>query len=250
MKQKKSQNPFNQFTGLYPLSKTLRFELRPIGKTKENIISAGILEEDNHRAESYKEVKKIIDEYHKGFIERVLKNLDLDKGALQAFYECYKKSTKEEKREEALQEIGNNLRAQISNAFKKDPKYSTLTSKDLINKELPSIATTEEERILLEEFHGFSTCFVGFHQNRENMYSKEEKATSIAYRLINENLPKFIDNIRSFENKTGKTKSTKPQNEKYRINNPQQQNEKYKGGAKNTRHLLFFTPYRWYPRYG
>lgn len=199
MKQKKTQNPFNQFTGLYPLSKTLRFELRPIGKTKENITSAGILEEDNHRAESYKEVKKIIDEYHKEFIERVLKNLDLDKRALQAFYECYKKSTKEEKREEALQEIGNNLRTQISNAFKKDPKYSTLTSKDLINKELPSIATTEEERILLEEFHGFSTYFVGFHQNRENMYSKEEKATSIAYRLINENLPKFIDNIRSFE---------------------------------------------------
>lgn len=125
MKQKKTQNPFNQFTGLYPLSKTLRFELRPIGKTKENITSAGILEEDNHRAESYKEVKKIIDEYHKEFIERVLKNLDLDKRALQAFYECYKKSTKEEKREEALQEIGNNLRTQISNAFKKDPKYST-----------------------------------------------------------------------------------------------------------------------------
>ncbi len=40
--------------------------------------------------------------------------------------------------------------------------------------------------------------------------------------------------------KTGKTKSTKLQNEKYRINNPKQQNEKYEGGAKNTRHLLFY----------
>jgi len=200
MKQKKTQNPFNQFTGLYPLSKTLRFELRPYNeKTKNNIISAGILAEDNHRAESYKEVKKIIDEYHKAFIERVLKDLVLEEKPLQAFYECYKKSSKEEKREEALQEIGNNLRTQISNAFKKDPKYSSLAGKDLINKELPRIATTEEERTLLEEFHGFSTYFVGFHQNRENMYSKEEKATSIAYRLINENLPKFIDNIRSFQ---------------------------------------------------
>ena len=93
MKQKKTQNPFNQFIGLYPLSKTLRFELRPIGKTKENIISAGILEEDNHRAESYKEVKKIIDEYHKAFIERVLKDLVLEEKPLQAFYECYKKSS-------------------------------------------------------------------------------------------------------------------------------------------------------------
>ena len=42
-------------------------------------------------------------------------------------------------------------------------------------------------------------------------------------------------------NKTGKTKSTKLQNEKYRINKSQQQNEKYKGGAKKTRHLLFYT---------
>ena len=39
--------------------------------------------------------------------------------------------------------------------------------------------------------------------------------------------------------KTGKTKSTGLQNEKYRINNPKHQNEKYKGGAKNARHLLF-----------
>lgn len=45
------------------------------------------------------------------------------------------------------------------------------------------------------------------------------------------------------ENKTGKTKSTISQNEKYRINKSKRQNEKYKGGAKNTRHLLFFT--RW-----
>ena len=199
MKQKKTQNLFNQFIGLYPLSKTLRFELRPIGKTRENISSAGILAEDNHRAESYKEVKKIIDEYHKAFIEGVLEDLVLDKESLQDFFDCYTNNIKKENREEALQEIGNNLRTQISNAFKKDPKYSSLAGKDLINKELASFVTTDKERILLEEFHGFSTYFVGFHQNRENMYSKEEKASSIAYRLINDNLPKFIDNIRSFQ---------------------------------------------------
>lgn len=49
------------FTNLYSLSKTLRFELRPIGKTLNNIKSTGILAEDNHRAESYKKVKIIID---------------------------------------------------------------------------------------------------------------------------------------------------------------------------------------------
>ena len=62
-------NALDQFVGLYPLSKTLRFELKPVGKTLDNIISSGLLEEDEHRADSYKKVKKLIDEYHKSFID-------------------------------------------------------------------------------------------------------------------------------------------------------------------------------------
>lgn len=31
------------------------------------------------------------------------------------------------------------------------------------------------------------------------MYTPEEKSTGIAYRLINENLPKFIDNMEAFK---------------------------------------------------
>ena len=53
------------FTNLYPVSKTLRFELQPIGKTKENIEKNGILQRDEKRAEDYKIVKGLIDEYHK-----------------------------------------------------------------------------------------------------------------------------------------------------------------------------------------
>ena len=37
------------FTNLYQLSKTLRFELKPIGKTLEHIESNGLLEQDEHR---------------------------------------------------------------------------------------------------------------------------------------------------------------------------------------------------------
>ena len=61
-----------KFCGLYSLQKTLRFELKPIGKTKENIEKNGILERDTRRAIGYKAVKKVIDEYHKDFIERML----------------------------------------------------------------------------------------------------------------------------------------------------------------------------------
>ena len=53
----------DRFTGLYPISKTLRFELKPIGKTLENIEKNGILQKDLQRAQSYKEVKNIIDNF-------------------------------------------------------------------------------------------------------------------------------------------------------------------------------------------
>lgn len=52
---------------------------------------------------------------------------------------------------------------------------------------------------IVKEFWGFTTYFVGFFDNRKNMYTAEEKSTGIAYRLINENLPKFIDNMEAFK---------------------------------------------------
>jgi CRISPR-associated protein Cpf1 len=65
------ENIFSKFTNKYSLSKTLRFELKPVGKTKQNIESAGFLESDEKMSDEYVEIKKIIDRYHKAFIERV-----------------------------------------------------------------------------------------------------------------------------------------------------------------------------------
>ena len=52
-----------QFIGKYPVSKTLRFELRPVGRTQEWIEKNGVVENDEHKAENYPQVKKLIDEY-------------------------------------------------------------------------------------------------------------------------------------------------------------------------------------------
>ena len=51
----------------------------------------------------------------------------------------------------------------------------------------------------VEDFKNFTTYFTGFHQNRENMYSEEEKSSAIVYRLVHQNLPKFVDNLNIFE---------------------------------------------------
>ena len=69
---------FENFTGLYPLSKTLRFELKPIGRTLEYIEKNGLLDRDKHRANSYVKVKKIIDRYHKQFIEDSLSDSEFE----------------------------------------------------------------------------------------------------------------------------------------------------------------------------
>ena len=52
----------------------------------------------------------------------------------------------------------------------------------------------------IDSFSGFVTYLSGFFENRKKYVFKfEEKSTAIAYRCINENLPKFLDNCKVFE---------------------------------------------------
>jgi CRISPR-associated protein Cpf1 len=123
---------FTDFTGLYSLSKTLRFELKPIGKTLENIKKAGLLEQDQHRADSYKKVKKIIDEYHKAFIEKSLSNFELkyqseDKlDSLEEYLMYYSMKRIEKTEKDKFAKIQDNLRKQIADHLKGDESYKTI----------------------------------------------------------------------------------------------------------------------------
>ena len=186
------------FTNLYSLPKTLKFELKPIGKTLEFINTNGLLAQDEHRADNYIKVKKIIDDYHKAFIENSLRNLKLEYEDIEAYYSYYIIKNREENQKKAFANIQTSLRKQIASRFK-DNNLSRLFGKELIKEDIINFVKTNDDRILIEEFKNFTTYFTGFHENRKNMYSEEEKSTSIAYRLINENLPKFIDNISTFE---------------------------------------------------
>lgn len=225
---------FDDFKRLYPLSKTLRFEAKPIGATLKNIIKSGLLEEDEHRAQSYVKVKKLIDEYHKVFIDRVLNDGCLtieNKGkqdSLEEYFESYISKSNDENANKAFKEIHGNLRSLIANKLTKDKGYANLFGKNLIesykdkddtkkiidsdliqfiNTAEPSkldSMSQDEAKKLVKEFSGFTTYFKGFHKNRKNMYTSEEKSTGIAYRLINENLPKFIDNMEAFKKSIAK----------------------------------------------
>lgn len=196
----------NDFTGLYPLSKTLRFELKPIAQTLEHIQAHGLLEKDQHRADSYVEVKKIIDRYHKALIERVLSDVRLDVDAkgnpttlLEDYYFHYMCKSKDEAQLKRFEEVQKKLRKIIADSFKKDDRFKRIDKKELITKDLVEFLTDDAEKSLVAEFANFTTYFTGFHENRKNMYSEEEQSTAMAYRLIHENLPRFIDNMMVFD---------------------------------------------------
>ena len=191
--------------GQYSLSKTLRFELKPIGKTLEHIEQKGLLTQDEQRAEEYEQMKGIIDRYHKAFITMCLRNCkikvnntDDELDSLEEYSSLLSKSKRDADDEDKLEKIKENLRKQIVNAFKSGNTYGDLFKKELIKNHLPDFVTDEEEKQVVEHFCNFTTYFTGFHDNRKNMYSDEAKSTAIAYRLIHENFPRFFDNLRSF----------------------------------------------------
>lgn len=198
-------NDLKQFTNLYPVSKTLRFELQPIGKTRENIEKNGILQRDEKRAEDYKIVKGFIDEYHKQFIKDRLWSFKLplhSEGhldSLEEYQALYEMSKRNDVQEAEFTEIKDNLRSIIAKRLTESGSaYERIFKKELIREDLIDFLESNEDKDIVRQFADFTTYFSGFHENRRNMYVAEEKSTAIAYRLIHQNLPKFMDNMKAF----------------------------------------------------
>lgn len=190
------KNIFEEYQNQYSISKTLRNELIPCGKTLEYMEKNGVISEDEERAESYKKVKKLIDEYHKEFISESLKDIEIP--SLDEYYDLYQKA-KDNDAKKKIDKLSELMRKHIVKHIKSNPKFHTLFSKELITKDMHDFLKGKDTESMLDQFSNFSTYFTGFHENRKNMYDDAEKSTAISYRIINQNLPKFIDNMKVFE---------------------------------------------------
>lgn len=187
-----------QFINRYPLTKTLRFSLIPVGETENNFNKNLLLKKDKQRAENYEKVKGYIDRFHKEYIESVLSKARIEK--VNEYANLYWKSNKDDSDIKAMESLENDMRKQISKQLTSTEIYKKrLFGKELICEDLPSFLTDKDERETVECFRSFTTYFNGFHTNRKNMYSSDEKSTAIAYRCINDNLPRFLDNVKSFQ---------------------------------------------------
>ena len=187
-----------QFINRYPLSKTLRFALIPVGETENNFNKNLLLERDKQRAENYEKVKGYIDRFHKEYIESVLSKAGIEK--VDEYANLYWKSNKDDSDAKAMESLENDMRKQISKQLTSTEIYKKrLFGKELICEDLPAFLTDENEKETVECFKNFTTYFNGFHTNRKNMYSSDGKSTAIAYRCINDNLPRLLDNVKSFQ---------------------------------------------------
>lgn len=192
---------YDNSTRLFPVQKTLRFEARPVGSTWKNLSGSGLLESDGYRAEQYKTMKSMIDDYHRHFIEESLSNVNLDWAPLaESFRE--KKTKGDDQANKTLDVQLDKYRKTMLGCFKADVRFEHLFDEKLFSKLMKPVVESEgtpEEREAFEAFKRFAGYFTGFHESRRNIYAPEKKSTSAISRIIDDNFPKFLENSEKYE---------------------------------------------------
>ncbi|MFA6375797.1 MAG: type V CRISPR-associated protein Cas12a/Cpf1 [Candidatus Paceibacterota bacterium] len=210
----------------------MRFELKPIGKTQELIEANKVLEKDKLIDDNYHKIKYYLDLLHKKFIKEALSDISFD---LKDYYKASQVLDKKDKKTRDTLRIEENKLRDIlavkydlkANEWKEKYKANfdlkkegieILFEKDNLNilkaeflvkptndSSAPDIEylepLTAEKVNLFDSFKGFTTYFSGFNQTRRNFYSKDDSTTAVANRVVNENLRRFCENIKLFEDK-------------------------------------------------
>ena len=214
----------DDFTGIYRLSKTLKFELRPLPATKAALDKTdNILKKDLSRSQVYPDLKNLLDDYYRDYLEKTLTQFSLDCALLKDAYIAYEQQNTKE-----YEKLCDKLRKSFGVAFSNKGDFLLDQYKDLVSlteqvtEEIFENGKVKKKKILheskllkwikekydankvneychaVETFDKFTTCLGGYKETRDNMFSTEEKASSIAYRVINQNMSFFFSNIKIF----------------------------------------------------
>ena len=227
---------FDQFTNKYSLSKTLQFELKPVGKTEEMLKENGVFKKDEIIQKKYEQTKSFIDQMHREFVSKALKGAQLS--GLKNYWsalEDWQKDKKDKNLQKKLEKNEKELREQIVSLFDVQAKkwhgeysgtkkstieilrekdvFTAILKKKYGEKEGSFVLDENEDFVLDKEgnkisiFDGWKN-FVGyfdkFFKTRENFYKADGTETAIATRAIDQNLKRFCDNIKTFNKLKGK----------------------------------------------
>ena len=219
-------NNFKDFTNLYELSKTLRFELRPIWWTKELIQKNNIIQLDKKKRENYEKVKPYFNKIHLEFINFSLKNPNfnfsefkekyinwikekknkdlmkekekIDKILLEKIWKLFESSVKDFLKEnnflEKIEEKDQNI-----NFLYKEEIFEILQEKYGSELETQIIGKDGEIKSIFNWWKGWLWYFNKFFNTRENFYKVDWTSTAIATRIIKDNLQIFLENTVVFD---------------------------------------------------
>lgn len=187
---------FDDFTGVFSKSLTLKFGLIPDIRTDKFLKEYWDRLQDENRNLAYPIVKRVLDREYQKLITRVLSEMEresiLDWTELAALLNG--KNVVEQKKLEKIQE---KLRKDISDKFTHDEAYSMLFGEKPFGPKgyLTTQILSKEEREAVNLFDRFSTFFSNYYENRKNYFSSENKSTAVANRIVNENFPKHVNNV-------------------------------------------------------
>ena len=203
-KAKSSNSSFNEFQNIYPVSKTLGFRLVPDPSTLEFIKKNDFIPSANTLNEDYTILKGAADRIHRRFIEDTLTKLRLPYPILQEYLDATQQEDKE-KREKLLSETTKKLKDIISKAFKearyddKDSFLSALAGEKLLKNLLPEEVNNDAEKEALARLRRYTTYMRPYFEARARLYSDDSKGHTIPNRIIDDNLPIVLANIKAFE---------------------------------------------------
>lgn len=232
-----TKKTFKDFTNLYEVTKTLRFELKPIGETSKMLEDNKVFEKDEFIQKKYVETKKYFDRLHREFVKEALQNIELlNLEEYSRALKNVKKITREtlSKNKKNLEAILENqekrLRKEVIILFNKTAsfwaieKYSGLKNEDIkileeeavFSKVLKERYGNEEESFLrdekkdfildkignkisiFDEWKGFTGYFEKFFETRMNFYKDDGTSTALATRIVDQNLRRFYENLEIF----------------------------------------------------
>ena len=209
---------WDDFTNLYKVTKTIKFELKPVGNTLAMIKNQYLYDRDLNTLmvdqahhDSYQILKPYFDKIHERFIGLCLESKSAKELSLSDYFTSYIKD------KGGVEQQANFLRTYLSvEVFKKahftenDAETLNLNSvnnpEELIANVKNSIQTiasdSSEQKNLknaLDNVSKFKAYIVEYVLRREEYYKNNGKATSIISRIVDVNLPKFCENVKTFQ---------------------------------------------------
>lgn len=182
MDKNENKKVYNETIGSKSLSKTLRNSLIPVLDTQKNIEKNGIIIEDELRAEKRLELKEIMDDYYRYYIETKLSNIR--KINWTPLFEAMKENVKNNtaKNQKELEEIQKEKRAELYGILKEDEDFKKMFGAKLVSDILPDFIKStvsnadeiQKKLDIVKLFNRFMSSFTDYFENRK-MYSRKKK---------------------------------------------------------------------------